>query len=64
MYMTLVRTLSEIRREDIAGLLVRQRVQEVHVSLNDWGSILLPAATSVLQPWFLNANKVLASLIR
>jgi hypothetical protein len=62
MCMALVRTVSEIRREDIAGLLVHQRVREMPVGLNDWGSILLPAATSVhLQPWYLNADKVLVS---
>lgn len=62
MCMALVRTLSEIKREDVAGLLVRWRVQEMHVGLNDWGSVLLPSATSVyLQPWYLNANEVLVS---
>ena len=62
MCMALVRTLSEIRREDLAGLLVRQRAQEMQVGLNDWGSTLLPSTTCMhLQPWYFNAREVLVS---
>ncbi|KAJ4768122.1 enolase (DUF1399) [Rhynchospora pubera] len=62
MCMALVRTLSEVRKEDLAGLLVRHRVQEMQVGLNDWGSILLPSTTTPhLQHWYFNASEVLAS---
>ncbi|OAY81355.1 Glycine-rich domain-containing protein 2 [Ananas comosus] len=64
--MAITRTLTEIRREDSAGLLVRRRIREVQKGLKDWGSVMLPlsassSASAFLQPWYWNASEVLAS---
>lgn len=60
--MAIARTVSEITREGVAGLLVRRRVREVKSGLRDWGSVMLPtpSAASHLQPWYWNAEEVLA----
>lgn len=61
----IARTISEIERKDISGLLARRRVREVAGGLRDWGSVLLPSSSSDssahLQPWYWNADMVLAS---
>ncbi|KAJ3669487.1 hypothetical protein LUZ60_011437 [Juncus effusus] len=61
--MALAHTLSEIRREDFSGLLVRRRVQEMQVGQHDWGSVLLPLNSSDCsvhaKPWYWNAHEVL-----
>ncbi|WOL12203.1 glycine-rich domain-containing protein 2 [Canna indica] len=61
----IARTISEIRREDMSGLLVRRRVREISGGLRDWGSIILPSSSSYssahVQPWYWNASEVLAS---
>lgn len=68
--MAILRTISQIRREDIGGLLVRRRVREVGPGQRDWGSVSLPANSSHhlhlllphFKPWYWNnANQVLAS---
>lgn len=63
--MAIIRTISAIRREDVSGLLVRRRVREVKVGHRDWGSVTLPSSSSYLsphlQPWYWNADQVLAS---
>ncbi|XP_038974082.1 uncharacterized protein LOC120105572 [Phoenix dactylifera] len=63
--MAIIRTISEIRREDVSGLLLRRRVREVKAGHRDWGSVILPSSSSCLsphlQPWYWNAEKVLAS---
>ncbi|XP_009405435.1 glycine-rich domain-containing protein 2 [Musa acuminata AAA Group] len=59
------RTISEIRREDMSGLLARRRVREFAGGCRDWGSVLLPSSSTYssvhLQPWYWNAHQVLAS---
>ncbi|KAI0518630.1 hypothetical protein KFK09_006066 [Dendrobium nobile] len=68
--MAILRTISQIRREDIGGLLVRRRVREISPGIRDWGSVSLPANSSNdhhlllphFKPWYCNnANEVLAS---
>ncbi|KAG1326272.1 glycine-rich domain-containing protein 1 [Cocos nucifera] len=63
--MAIIRTISEIRREDVGGLLLRRRVREVKAGTRDWGSVILPSSSSYLsphlQPWYWNAEEVLAS---
>uniref|UniRef100_A0A453RKS1 GRPD C-terminal domain-containing protein n=1 Tax=Aegilops tauschii subsp. strangulata TaxID=200361 RepID=A0A453RKS1_AEGTS len=62
--MAIARTMTEIRREDVAGLLVRRRIREPQVGQRDWGSVMLPDSPSLdphLQPWYRNAARVLSS---
>ncbi|KAF0920798.1 hypothetical protein E2562_037215 [Oryza meyeriana var. granulata] len=62
--MAIARTMTEIRREDVAGLLVRRRISEARVGQRDWGSVMLPNSPSLdphLQPWHRNAAHVLSS---
>uniref|UniRef100_A0ACD5X8N6 Uncharacterized protein n=1 Tax=Avena sativa TaxID=4498 RepID=A0ACD5X8N6_AVESA len=62
--MAITRTMTEIRREDVAGLLVRRRIREPHVGQRDWGSVMLPNSPSLdpyFQPWNRNAARVLSS---
>ncbi|XP_073009152.1 glycine-rich domain-containing protein 2 [Typha latifolia] len=66
--MSIARTISEIRREDAAGLLARRRFREVQTGKRDLGSVMLPSSSSSLsphlQPWYLDAAEVLASAER
>ncbi|KAJ0976291.1 hypothetical protein J5N97_018256 [Dioscorea zingiberensis] len=61
----IVRTMSEITREDASGLLVRRRVKQVKAGSRDWGSVMLSPSSSYssphVEPWYWNANEVLAS---
>ncbi|PPR99438.1 hypothetical protein GOBAR_AA21224 [Gossypium barbadense] len=64
---SILRTVSEITKEDVGQLLVRRRLKEAKLGARDWGSVLLhPSSLSsssdspYLQPWYLNANKVMA----
>uniref|UniRef100_A0A0D3ENG9 GRPD C-terminal domain-containing protein n=1 Tax=Oryza barthii TaxID=65489 RepID=A0A0D3ENG9_9ORYZ len=62
--MAIARTMTEIRREDVSGLLVRRRICETKVGQRDWGSVMLPNSPSLdphLQPWYRNAAHVLSS---
>lgn len=62
--MVIARTMTEIRREDVSGLLVRRRIGEARVGQRDWGSVMLPdllSPDSNLQPWYRNAAQVLSS---
>lgn len=62
--MAITRTMTEIRREDVAGLLVRRRIREPQVGHRDWGSVMLPNSPSLdphFQPWYRNAVRVLSS---
>ncbi|KAK5786499.1 hypothetical protein PVK06_041136 [Gossypium arboreum] len=64
---SILRTVSEITKEDVGQLLVRRRLKEAKLGARDWGSVLLhpsslPSSSDspYLQPWYLNANKVMA----
>ncbi|KAK1319749.1 hypothetical protein QJS10_CPB04g00878 [Acorus calamus] len=61
----IVRTISQTRREDVGGLLVRRRLKEPVVGSRDWGSVMLNPPSKAndphLQPWYWNAKRVLAS---
>ncbi|KAL6874649.1 hypothetical protein ACP4OV_013314 [Aristida adscensionis] len=62
--MAIAKTMTEIRREDVAGLLVRRRIGEVRSGQRDWGSVMLPNSSPSdphLQPWYRNAAQVLSS---
>ncbi|ONK61697.1 uncharacterized protein A4U43_C08F32630 [Asparagus officinalis] len=58
----IARTISEVTRDDVAGLLVRRRMREVKSGLRDWGSVMIPSPSTAphLNPWYWNADDVLA----
>ncbi|KAI5658668.1 hypothetical protein M9H77_27461 [Catharanthus roseus] len=63
---SIVRTISEMRKEDVGNLLVRRRIRETKLGERDWGSVILHPcsfSTSVsspyLQPWYWNAGTVM-----
>ncbi|XP_022745899.1 uncharacterized protein LOC111296107 isoform X3 [Durio zibethinus] len=64
---SILRTVSEISKEDVGSLLVRRRLKEAKLGARDWGSVVLhpsslssPSTSPYLQPWYWNANKVMA----
>lgn len=65
----ILRSVSEMRKEDVGGLLVRRRLKEVKLGERDWGSVVLhPSSCTAsqalssphLQPWYWNAKAVVA----
>ncbi|KAK6911609.1 Glycine-rich domain-containing protein-like [Dillenia turbinata] len=66
--LSILRSVSEMRKEDVGSLLIRRRVKEPKIGRRDWGSVILhpssyPSNTSYshLQPWHWNAKAVMAS---
>ena len=64
---SILRTVSEMSKEDVGSLLIRRRLKEAKLGARDWGSVVLhPSSLSssstspYLQPWYWNANKVMA----
>ncbi|CAA0815602.1 Protein of unknown function (DUF1399 [Striga hermonthica] len=68
--MCLLRSVSELKREDVGNLLVRRRMREVKVGERDWGSVFvhpsccLSGSTLHARPWYWDANAVMASQVR
>ncbi|KAL3632200.1 hypothetical protein CASFOL_025184 [Castilleja foliolosa] len=68
----ILRSVSEIKREDVGNLLVRRRIRETMIGERDWGSVILhPWLYSVsglsspyLHPWYWNAKAVVASQVK
>lgn len=61
---SILRSMSEMRKEDVGSLLIRRRLKEPKVGARDWGSVILhPSSISSphLQPWYWNAKVVVAS---
>ncbi|KAK9070937.1 hypothetical protein SSX86_009505 [Deinandra increscens subsp. villosa] len=61
--MTILRSVTEMRREDVGSLLVRRRLKEAGHGDRDWGSVIAvePSVKSVyVKPWFWNAMAVMA----
>ncbi|KAI3440474.1 uncharacterized protein J3R85_003547 [Psidium guajava] len=65
---SMLRSLSEMRKEDLGKLLIRRRVKEAKPGARNWGSVILHPLPSCptpvspfLQPWHWNAKAVLAS---
>ncbi|CAN1354952.1 Glycine-rich domain-containing protein 1 [Linum perenne] len=57
----IVRSVSEIRKEDVGKLLIRRRVREAKMGDRDWGSVIVGSSSSAyLQPWYLNGNAEIA----
>lgn len=65
---SLLRSVSEMRKQDLGRLLLRRRLKELKLGLRDWGSVMLgPDSCSsslvspFLHPWHWNADVVMAS---
>lgn len=66
---SILRSVSEMRKEDMGNLLIRRRLKETKLRTRDWGSVMLDPSSSCspsvtithLQPWYWNAKAVLAS---
>eukprot|EP00268_Persea_americana_P001510 TRINITY_DN10462_c1_g2_i4.p1 TRINITY_DN10462_c1_g2~~TRINITY_DN10462_c1_g2_i4.p1 ORF type:complete len:445 (+),score=93.48 TRINITY_DN10462_c1_g2_i4:1154-2488(+) len=62
--MAIIRSVSEIWKEDVGRLLVRRREKEAKLGRRDWGSVVLHSCSdspsSHLQPWYWNAKEVLS----
>ncbi|KAM3378045.1 glycine-rich domain-containing protein 2 isoform X1 [Capsicum galapagoense] len=66
--MSIVRSLSEMKKEDVGSLLVRRRIKEAKIGDRDWGSVIVhtssysPSICSpYLQPWYWNVQAVMGS---
>ncbi|KAK2965867.1 hypothetical protein RJ640_024709, partial [Escallonia rubra] len=68
--MSILRSVSEIRKEDVGNLLLRRRQKEAKPGTRNWGSVILhPSSSSCspsmssphLHPWYWNAKAVMAS---
>lgn len=65
---SILRSVSEMIKEDVGSLLIRRRLKEAKLGARDWGSVILhpsscsPSISSpYLQPWYWNAEAVLVS---
>ncbi|XP_059652364.1 uncharacterized protein LOC132299635 isoform X2 [Cornus florida] len=65
---SILRSVSEMKKEDVGSLLIRRRVKEAKLGTRDWGSVILhPSSCSPftssphLRPWYWNAKAVMAS---
>lgn len=62
--MVIVRSVCELRGEDVGRMLVRRREREAMLGRTDWGSVVLHPSSSRadssihLRPWFWNAKEV------
>ncbi|KAK4852177.1 hypothetical protein QYF36_021662 [Acer negundo] len=64
---SILRSVSEMKREDVGSLLIRRRLKEAKPGARDWGSVILhPSSMSssinspYIQPWYWNAKAVIA----
>ncbi|KAL0387389.1 UNVERIFIED_CONTAM: Glycine-rich domain-containing protein 1 [Sesamum radiatum] len=69
--LSILRTVSEFKREDLGSLLVRRRIREAKIGDRDWGSVILhpssysPSVSSpYLHPWYWNTKLVVASQVK
>jgi len=66
---SILRSVSEMRKEDVGNLLIRRRLKEAKLGTRDWGSVILDTSSSCspsittthLQPWYWNAKAVMAA---
>lgn len=65
---SILRSISDMKKEDMGNLLIRRRLKEARLGSRDWGSVVLypfPSSSSTsspyLQPWYLNAKAVMVS---
>lgn len=61
--MAILRSVTEMRKEDVGSLLIRRRLKEANHGARDWGSVLVLDSLSksiYVKPWYWNANGVMA----
>ncbi|KAJ0743760.1 putative Glycine-rich domain-containing protein [Helianthus annuus] len=61
--MTILRSVTEMRKEDVGSLLVRKRLKEANHGDRDWGSVFVVDSLSksvYVKPWYWNAKAVMA----
>ncbi|KAL5783858.1 hypothetical protein ACOSP7_008887 [Xanthoceras sorbifolium] len=67
--MSILRTVSETKKQDVGSLLIRRRLKEAKLGARDWGSAILhpssmPSSSIItspyIQPWYWNAKAVMA----
>ncbi len=66
---SILRSVSEMKKEDLGCLLLRRRLKEAKLGARDWGSVILhpyySSSSSItspyVQPWYWNAKAVMAS---
>ncbi|KAF5786470.1 putative Glycine-rich domain-containing protein [Helianthus annuus] len=61
--MTMLRSVTEMRKEDVGSLLVRKRLKEANHGDRDWGSVFVVDSSSksvYVKPWYWNAKAVMA----
>nr|GMD48301.1 glycine-rich domain-containing protein 1 [Ipomoea batatas] len=64
--MSIVKSVTEINKEDMGSLLIRRRIKEAKLGNRDWGSVILhpssysPSLSSPhVQPWYWHAKAVM-----
>ncbi|XP_076958217.1 glycine-rich domain-containing protein 2-like [Bidens hawaiensis] len=60
---TILRSVTEMRKEDVGSLLVRRRLKEANHGERDWGSVMVveePLRSVYVKPWYWNAEAVMA----
>ncbi|KAD6795517.1 hypothetical protein E3N88_06413 [Mikania micrantha] len=61
--MSILRSVTEMRKEDVGSLLIRRRLKEARLGDRDWGSVVAvePLLKPVyVKPWFWNPTAVMA----
>ena len=66
--LSILRSVSDMKKEDLGCLLIRRRLKEANFGARDWGSVILhpySCSSSItspyIQPWYWNAKAVMAS---
>lgn len=64
---SILRSVSEMRKEDVGSLLIRRRLKEAKLGARDWGSVILhhssfssSSPSPYIQPWYWNVDQVMA----
>ncbi|KAL3538209.1 hypothetical protein ACH5RR_001575 [Cinchona calisaya] len=66
---SILRSISEMKKEDVGSLLIRRRIKEPKLGERDWGSVILHpslyspsiSCSPYLLPWYWNAKTIVAS---
>ncbi|PNX96029.1 hypothetical protein L195_g019229 [Trifolium pratense] len=61
---SILKSVSEMKKHDVGGLLVRRRLKQANFGTKDWGSVILDPSSfgdsPYVQPWYWNARLVMA----
>lgn len=60
---SILKSVSEMKKHDVGGLLVRRRLKQANFGTKDWGSVILHPSSfgdsPYVQPWYWNAELVM-----